>query len=56
MYLFIKDKLESTLINELMLLTCMPKFLYINDIVKVSAMIQNKIITPKDRIRVKNLR
>lgn len=55
-YLFIKDKLDSLLINELMVLTCLPKFLHLNDIVKVSAMLQHKIINLKDRVKLKNLK
>ncbi|CDW81159.1 n-terminal domain containing protein [Stylonychia lemnae] len=53
-FLFIKDKLDVLLLNELMVLTCLPKYLHLSDIIKVAALIEYKISSIRDRVRVKD--
>jgi len=52
---FIKDKLDTLMMNELMVLTCLPRYLHMNDITKVVAILDNKIREFKDRVKLKDL-
>ena len=56
LYTFFKEKVDGIAINELMLLTSMPRYISVSDIVKASALLNYHIEQLGERVQAKNIK
>jgi hypothetical protein len=56
MYTFFKEEVDQLAINELMVLTCMAKYIPLSDVFKAAALLNEHISQLGERVKSKNIR